>query len=327
MSRRLSFPVLFGLLLVLSGTSARAEPAILSVVPLAPADLGRVGSDLEVVAGFVLASDDRRFGGLSGLAVADDGRTLFAVSDRGAAIRLGLEFGGAGGVAPVTLAISPLPGDTGQPLSGRNADAESLRILDGVAHVGFEQDHRILRYPDGPGGFPGGAGVRISLPDAIGDLEANGGLEAFTRLADGRLLLLAEGHNPNGADHRAWLCCGGGAASHEFAISWPGPYVPTDAATLRSGDVLVLLRHFTPIDGVSAKLLKLPARLFAGAPQRIDAGREGIALLNLAPPQAVDNMEGLAILERPNGKTLVFLVSDDNFSALQRTLLLVYRLK
>ncbi len=33
-------------------------------------------------------------------------------------------------------------------------------------------------------------------------------------------------------------------------------------------------------------------------------------------------MEGLAVTAMPDGRTALYLVSDDNFSALQRTLLL-----
>ncbi|MBT3627577.1 MAG: esterase-like activity of phytase family protein, partial [Rhodospirillaceae bacterium] len=45
------------------------------------------------------------------------------------------------------------------------------------------------------------------------------------------------------------------------------------------------------------------------------------------PPLTVDNMEGIAVRRDGAGHTLVYLVSDDNFSVLQRTLLLMFELK
>jgi hypothetical protein len=53
-------------------------------------------------------------------------------------------------------------------------------------------------------------------------------------------------------------------------------------------------------------------------------GPDGSTLdeLHLAPPLNVDNYEGLAALPRPDGSVRFYLISDDNFSRLQRTLLL-----
>ena len=40
----------------------------------------------------------------------------------------------------------------------------------------------------------------------------------------------------------------------------------------------------------------------------------------------IDNMEGLGIHRSPQGETVLTLISDDNFSALQRTILLQFTL-
>ena len=40
----------------------------------------------------------------------------------------------------------------------------------------------------------------------------------------------------------------------------------------------------------------------------------------------MDNFEGVAVATPAGGSTIVLIVSDDNFSALQRTLLLAFRL-
>jgi hypothetical protein len=51
----------------------------------------------------------------------------------------------------------------------------------------------------------------------------------------------------------------------------------------------------------------------------------GEAVGTLAAPMAVDNLEGIAV-ERVGGRTIVWLISDDNFLPFQRTLLLKFAL-
>ena len=53
---------------------------------------------------------------------------------------------------------------------------------------------------------------------------------------------------------------------------------------------------------------------------------EGVEIARLSLPLTVDNFEGLAVRRDAAGGLLVYLVSDDNFNPLQRTLLLMFRL-
>ena len=53
---------------------------------------------------------------------------------------------------------------------------------------------------------------------------------------------------------------------------------------------------------------------------------KGELLARFAPPLTVDNFEGLAVARDADGATLVYILSDDNFHFLQRTLLLLFRL-
>jgi hypothetical protein len=48
-------------------------------------------------------------------------------------------------------------------------------------------------------------------------------------------------------------------------------------------------------------------------------------IARLQPPLTIDNMEGVSVTVE-NGRTIVWLVSDDNFFPLQRTLLLKFAL-
>jgi hypothetical protein len=42
---------------------------------------------------------------------------------------------------------------------------------------------------------------------------------------------------------------------------------------------------------------------------------------------SIDNFEGLAVERRPDGAVRIYIVSDDNFSSSQRTLLMVFELR
>jgi hypothetical protein len=63
-------------------------------------------------------------------------------------------------------------------------------------------------------------------------------------------------------------------------------------------------------------------------PERLEPGMELKArpLARLAPPLLADNFEGLAI-SRESGRTILWVVSDDNHEFFQRTLLLKFGLE
>jgi hypothetical protein len=84
--------------------------------------------------------------------------------------------------------------------------------------------------------------------------------------------------------------------------------------------MLVLNRRFAPLDGFAAVVTMIDPR--AIAPGAVLVGEE---IARLAPPLSLDNMEGIAV-NREGDETIVWLVSDDNFSPLERTLLMKFAL-
>jgi hypothetical protein len=52
----------------------------------------------------------------------------------------------------------------------------------------------------------------------------------------------------------------------------------------------------------------------------------GEELIKLEYPLQVDNFEGVAVQEDPRRGTIIYIVSDNNYHPLQRTLLLQFRL-
>ncbi len=57
-----------------------------------------------------------------------------------------------------------------------------------------------------------------------------------------------------------------------------------------------------------------------------DAIVDAQVLVDVGQRYSIDNMEGIAVREGENGDLLVYMISDNNFNALQRTLLLMFRI-
>jgi hypothetical protein len=98
-------------------------------------------------------------------------------------------------------------------------------------------------------------------------------------------------------------------------------YDVSDAALLPGGDVLLLERKFSWTSGLAVRI----RRIALGA-IRPGAVVDGPVLLEVDLGFEIDNMEGLSVHRMPGGEIVLTLVSDDNFSALQRTLLLQFTL-
>ena len=305
----------------ISQTSAEPLNVKVNPIELDPKNLGRESfGGLTFLSGFELTSDDPRFGGLSGLDLSADENLLYAVSDHGFLLSTLLHHdlqGRLTGLGP--WQITPLLTPDGSSVSWRLRDAEALvRDRDGSFIIAFEHAHRLWRYPPL-------AGALISSPQPLpspAELQqapANGGLEALTFLPDRRLLALTETYeNPDGS-LKGWLI----RKDRFFSLSYQKSdgFRPTGLSTLASGDVLLLERRYSIISGVTVRIRQLSlSSLKAGA--RLE-GKE-IALLG--PQLEVDNFEGLAVREDLNAGTLLYIISDDNYSPLQRTLLLQFRL-
>ncbi|MFA7429849.1 MAG: esterase-like activity of phytase family protein, partial [Rhodospirillaceae bacterium] len=96
---------------------------------------------------------------------------------------------------------------------------------------------------------------------------------------------------------------------------------PTGAAVAANGDLLVLERYFSIPFGFSSRVRRIKATDIAAG-----ATLDGPVVLSLSQPPINDNFEGIAAEALPDGTTRVLLMTDDNYSGLQRTLLLAVRL-
>jgi hypothetical protein len=296
-------------------------------VPLSAADPAatRVGR-LRYMGGLQLTAPDVRFGGLSGMLWEPTCNRLLAVSDSGAWVVLEPDESG-GRLTGIRAAwIAPVMAPDGRPpQSKRAADAEAVaRLADGSSWVFYEQDHRAERFPAISACRPE---TLISVPDrrwipeGSADWPANGGMEAVAGVGAAFRILLESVPGPVGG--RLGLAGGPDEPLVSFGWATPKGHEPTELAELNpgSGDgrMLALNRSFSPLAGVSIILSEGRITLPPAGP--VQPGE----LVRLAPPYAVDNMEALAV--RAEGeRRFVYMLSDDNFNALQRTLLLKFEL-
>ena len=271
--------------------------------------------------GVEITSNDPRLGGLSGLLVTADGRRMIAVSDQGHWFFARLLYDDKERLVGLDRGrIAPLRGLDGEPLVGKRwQDAESLAALaDGSYLISFERTHRIWRYPV----FDPTSNARPSAwsaPPGLDQAPANGGLEALVVLADGAILAITEKQR-DVEDLAAYLWRGEGWS--RLAYRRQGLFSPSGAARLPGGDIVVIERRYRLLAEPRVRLVRIPS-----ADIRPGARLEGREIAQWGPPLIVDNFEGIAARQAADGKTLIYLLSDDNYSALQRTLLLMFELQ
>ena len=306
-----------------AAASAQQQVTVFSqTVPLDPRNSAmQQAGELDYRGGVALRSTDARFGGFSGLHVSTDGSTLLAISDRGAWLRLALSYDGAGRLVGAERGeMGALIGENGRPLVGTEGDAEALAVLaDGSMLVAFERRHRILHYPEASPPFSKPP-VPFPLPEGAEDAPANAGLKALAHVGRGFLVTIAERMTVGGGALAAWV--GRGGVWEPFGyVRKPGMRV-TDAALLPAGDLLVLEHRYSAASGSVVRFVRV-ARNSIAPRQRVE-GRE-LALLE--PPLTTENFEGVAIRRGEGREALIYVISDDNFNPLQRTLLMMFALK
>lgn len=295
-------------------------------VPLNRQDPGadRIGR-LRFLGALELTSPDIRFGGLSDLEWDAKCNRLLAVSDTGNWAILEPEEAGDKLTGLKAAWLAPLLDSNGAPPASKSAvDAEGLaRMPDGGLWVFFEQTHRAERYRGVSACDPQSltthaSGQRIFEP--TGGWPANGGMEAATVL--GTSILVISESVPAKDGGRLGFQQDEGQAPRLFTWVPPEGHEPTAMAVVEGAGeaprLLVLHRRFSPFTGVSAVLSEAA---LTGPAYRL----EGQEVARLAPPLTLDNMEGIAVRTEP-GRQYIYLVSDNNFNPLQRTLLMKFEL-
>jgi len=288
---------------------------------------GRRAGKLVWLGGLRLSSSSDYFGGFSGLSISPDGKRLFAASDAGFWMTANITQRN-GALASLTNGrVGPFRALSGRVLAGqREVDAESVSLESGTLDNGelliaFEQIHRVGRFPVRNGEI--GKPLRyLSLPPYIKGLHGNRGLEGLERLEGpnkGTLVMFAEGRRNTQGNLRGWMIRNG--KSREIFMKPIKGFDITGLAALPDGGFLALERRFRWSEGVKMRIRRIH-------PDELNTGRvlEGEVLLDVDSSSNIDNMEGIAVHRDESGRTIITLISDDNFNFFQRNLLLRFAL-
>jgi hypothetical protein len=318
---------------------ARAEkpqtplPApITTTVTAIPIDFDRENPDrkefgkLIFRAGLNLYAKTIYFGGYSAIVIDPGGRSLLAISDAGTWMRASLDYDGRKLKGMRDVALGPMLGTDGKPLKDdATRDAEGMTLVDGdtkqgTVYVSFERKHRIARYPFTASKFGPPSGT-VPLPPATKAMTANSGMEAVTLIRSGKLkgtlVAFAEHLADKNGNLRGWMI--GGPAPGEIVVKRVGGFDITDAAALPDGGIVLLERKFSYSEGINMRIRRIAAsELKRGAPIT------GQVLLQANDSLNIDNMEAIAAYRAPSGETVLTLMSDDNFSPIQRTLIMQF---
>lgn len=283
-----------------------AQDIEISVTPIVAenaADLDEALGNARAAGIWHLESPEPNFGGLSGLAVAS-ANNLLAVTDQGAFVSISLQDG----VPTGSGSIGYMRGQDGQPLSGKGtSDSEGLHIVDGLALVSFERDHRISAFDLSGCGV---AAREVMLTRVPTSRNANQGLEALTLRSD--VLLAGWEKTSRGLATLERFDTDTGLNIGELELKAPDGLNLTGLDQIGDRSFAVF-RAYSPIKGNTIEVRRYD-----------DISGEGEMIVRLQRPLPVDNFEGIAAIQMDEGTLRIYIVSDDNFSASQRTLLMAF---
>ena len=278
--------------------------------------------------GLNLFAKSSYFGGYSALALDASGTNLLAISDAGTWLRAHLDYDGRTLKGLSNVALGPLLGLDGKPLlDDEDRNSEGMTLVDGdtgqgTAFVSFERRHRIVRYPFTADKFGPPTGT-VPLPPAAKRMDANRGIEAITVIRSGRLkgtlVAFSERLTDKNGNLTGWLI--GGPMPGTITLKRLAGFDITDTAALPDGGIVILERRFSYSEGIQMRI-----RRVAASELKPGALIQGEVLLEATDSLNIDNMEAIGVHRRASGETIITLMSDDNFSPLQRTLIMQFTL-
>jgi hypothetical protein len=279
---------------------------------------------LEFRSGLILTSRFRGFGGLSGLRLDAKGERFIAISDKGGWFTGRIVYKGREMTGLDDVEAAPMLGPDGKPITARGwFDTEALALDGSLVYVAIERVNQILRF-DFAKGFTRAPGELVQLPPGARKLPFNKGIEALVMVPKGQpmagtLIAISE----RGLDARGNIAAFviGGKTPGLFSVRRSEDFDVSDAVLLPSGDLLLLERKFSWLGGIGIRIRRIPLASIAPG-----AVVDGPSIFSADLGNEVDNMECIDAHVTPEGETVLTLVSDDNFSLIQRNLLLQFTL-
>jgi hypothetical protein len=279
---------------------------------------------LEYRSGLVLTSRFRGFGGLSGWRLDAKGEQFISMSDKGTWFTGRIVYQGREMTGLADVEAAPMLGADGKPITARGwFDTEAIALNGSLVYIGLERVNQILKFDFSKGGTRS-RGEAIAVPPALRKLPYNKGLESLVVVPRGlplagTLIAISERGLDSDGDIIGFLI--GGPTPGDFAVRRSNNFDISDAVVLRSGDLLILERKFSLLTGVGIRIRRIALKSI----QR-GATVDGPSIFEADLGHEVDNMEGIDAHVTAEGDTVLTMISDDNFSMIQRTLLLQFTL-
>jgi len=337
-TRRLSFlrgrPLIVGLVVfILAIVVAVAAPRyatgpvriVIDATPIASFDNRdpskvRFGN-LEFRGGLALESRHPAFGGISGINVEPGGNRFIAVTDKGSWLHGRIIYRDGRPAAIADAEMAPILGQDGRPLAARGwYDTESLAESDGFLYVGIERVEQIVRFDYRRDGLLA-RGQPISVPADFKTLAYNKSLECVAAPQQGpvagELIAVSEQSLDVAGNLRSFVL--GTNRVTRFSVRRTDEFDVSDCTILPPDDLLLLERRLSLVRGIAIRIRRVPlSSLKEGAVV------DGRTMVEADLAYQIDNMEGISIHRTAGGETIITIVSDDNFSVLQRNLLLQF---
>jgi len=290
----------------------------------------RIGSDdmrfgdLEFAGGLEINASSRHFGALSGFRFVEGQGRFVGVTDTGFWVDGTLVRDADGKPAAIgELAMTAIAGRGGAPITGKwQADAEGIAAHNGGFWISFEREHRIARYETDGGERRWQAAAPPPVP--LHELRRNRGFEGIAigtkaSALTGALVGVTENSLDADGNVMAFVRPATGEP-FEFSVTKRDDFYVTDVDFMPDGDLILLERRFNVRDGVAMRLRRIDDAEITSR-----ATIDGEILLEADMRFQIDNMEGLSITEDDDGVARLTIVSDDNHSILQRSLLIEFR--
>lgn len=305
---------------------AKIEVRARPIAAFEPRDPARVRfGALTFRGGLELTSSYPHFGGISAIRLEADGARFLSVTDKGYWLRGRIVYDGTRPAGIADAEMAPVLGHDGKPLGARGwYDTEAMARDGGIVWLGIERVNRIVRLDLGRDGLLARANP-IPVPPGLAKLPHNKGLECLEFVPAGlplarSLIAISERGLDDAGNIKGFLFTASGWS--EFTVRRIGDFDVTDCAVTPKGDLLVLERSFSRLHGAGMRIRRVPLATLAPG-----ATIDGPALFEADMGYQIDNMEGLAVHRAVDGTLVLTLISDDNFSIIQRTLLLQFTLE
>jgi hypothetical protein len=279
--------------------------------------------------GITLKTKLEAFGGLSALHLSKDRAVLLAITDSGHWLRATPVWRDGQLVALEHVVMAPIQAVGGRSLRATgHGDIEALALSNRGAYLADESYGSSVFYARNVPDALAAPAQAFQRRAALKRLPKGRGIEALAYVERAgqppRLLAIAERSPDSGTEYiPAWLLPARQDSADMQALQYePTPGFDVSDATFSKGCGLFVLErklNWLGFFEVSLKLIESNS---------IKAGStlKGLTLMKTDSWSShVDNMEGVSVVDMPDGSCGIFMISDDNYLPVQSTKLLQFR--